>query len=90
VTVGSAVPCISVSWLSEAAVKVKDIVGEVLWDKIVEAVGGSTIYVPVDRTYYQRRNRDILAFARNHTIRETAKRFSLSQRQVKSILSTLR
>jgi Mor family transcriptional regulator len=90
VTVDSVAPHISVSWLSEGTLKVKNIVGEALWGTIVEAVGGSTIYVPVDRTYYQRRNRDILAFARNHTIRETAKRFSLSQRQVKSILSTLR
>ena len=85
-TVDSAVPYISVSCLSEAALKVRNIVGEALWDRIVEAVGGSTLYVPLECNYYERRNREIALFAGHHTISETALRFRLSSRQIKRIL----
>jgi Mor family transcriptional regulator len=87
VTVDSVAPRISVGWLSEATLKVKDIVGDTLWKKIVESVGGSSLYIPLESNYYQRRNRKIHLFAQNHTITDTAKHFCLSPRQVKRILA---
>jgi hypothetical protein len=86
VTVESAAFLISVSWLSETGLKIKNIVGDDLWRRIVHTVGGSTLYIPLECNYYDRRNREIRLFARDHTVGETAHRFCLSRRQTKRIL----
>jgi AraC-like DNA-binding protein len=87
VTVDSVAPHISVSWFSDTTNRIRDILGENLWKKMIDVAGGSTLYIPLRTTYYQRRNEKIRSFARNHTTAETAKRFCLSPRQVKRILS---
>jgi Mor family transcriptional regulator len=74
------------SHLSDAASKVKHIIGDELWDKMQKEVGGETIYIPVVLGYYERRNRAIMDFAINHTVRETAKHFLLSLSSVQKIL----
>jgi len=86
VTVDRTMSPLNVSWLSDAAQKLQAIVGGELWQEIVKALGGSTIYVPLESNYYVARNRQIRFFSSNHTLRETSRRFCLSERQVKRIL----
>lgn len=76
--------------LSTAAGKLKKLVGPCLWKQIVRTVGGEIVYIPVDHSYYEKRNKAISQFAQHHTVNETARHFFLSPRQVKKILSTVR
>jgi len=87
VTVDWVVSLQSVSWLSDAAQKLQALVGGELWQEIVKTLGGSTVYIPLDSNYYDRRNRKVFLFAKEHTVRETARKFCLSNRQVRRILS---
>jgi AraC-like DNA-binding protein len=88
VTLDHAASFRTISWLSDAAQRLQAIVGEELWQQIVQALGGNTIYIPLGSKYYERRNRRILLFARSHTVAETAQHFCLSPRQVKRLLNS--